>query len=281
VRNSKPSADDLQPSPDVVDEKRSPKQFTIELFAWLNRIKADADLPPSAFKVAFEIGQYFNRTTGEAWPSTETIGRGIAMSQATVINMAGRLAAAGHLHIEPGRPGRGHSNRYRMLEKPTKFHVTKPQRAEVSKTGKTSGSATENLRTEQIKPQPADMNHKKNHKKNHQSNHQGAALRAASPVDRDVTPVTAVTAEDKARAFSALVELYPKQPSNGDGSHCRELLNRLIDAGGVDLEDMLDGAALHAGDCERKREQPKPLSYFLKVEGWKWENYHLMRNNRD
>jgi hypothetical protein len=248
MRNIRPDADDLQPSPDVVDEKRSSKQFTIELFAWLNRIKADADLPSSAFKVAFEIGQYFNRTTGEAWPSTETIARGIAMSQATVINMARKLAAAGHLHIEPGRPGRGHSNRHRMLVKPTDLHVTKPQRTEVYKVGKTSGSAPENLSAEQIKPQPADMNHKNNH----QSNHQGAALRAAAPVDRDVTPVTAVTAEGKARAFSALVELYPKQPFNGDDSHCRELLNQLIDAG-VDFEDMLDGAALHAGDCEKKR----------------------------
>ncbi len=33
---------------------------TAALFAWLNQVKADGALPPSAFKVAFELGQWIN-----------------------------------------------------------------------------------------------------------------------------------------------------------------------------------------------------------------------------
>ena len=76
-----------QNTPTAGNAQARSNNFTRDLFAWLNQVKADSDLPPSAFKVAFEIGQYINRKSGEAWPSTGTIGKGIAMSKATVIDM--------------------------------------------------------------------------------------------------------------------------------------------------------------------------------------------------
>ena len=109
--------------------------FTRDLFAWLNQVKADEGTPPSAFKVAFEIGQYLNRGTGEAWPSAERIAKGIAMSKATVIAMVRLLEARGHLAVEPGSQGRGHSHRYRMSLKrqPADLLDRKGQPADVPK----------------------------------------------------------------------------------------------------------------------------------------------------
>ena len=104
-------------TPTTTSAQARPNNFTRDLFAWLNQVKADSDLPPSAFKVAFEIGQYINRKSGEAWPSTDTIGKGIAMSKATVVEMVSRLKAGGHLDIDPGCQGRGHPNRYRLVLK--------------------------------------------------------------------------------------------------------------------------------------------------------------------
>ena len=90
---------------------------TGKLFDWLNRVKADAELSPVAFMVAFEIGQHFNsRHGGAAWPGLETIARSIGVGKTTVIRTVRQLRERGHLTVEPGRAGRGHSNRYRMAK---------------------------------------------------------------------------------------------------------------------------------------------------------------------
>lgn len=97
---------------------------TTALFAWLNQVKADnsASLPASAFKVAFELGQYVNKTLFSneraliAWPALETIAAGIAMSERTARDMVKRLEARGHLSIEVGH-GPGHPSRYLFLMK--------------------------------------------------------------------------------------------------------------------------------------------------------------------
>ncbi|WP_127524660.1 helix-turn-helix domain-containing protein [Mesorhizobium sp. Z1-4] len=97
---------------------RNPDAFTRDLFAWLNQVKADAELPASAFKVAFELGQHANRAqfrkTGKlvAWPSLTTIAGGIGMSERTVRDMAQRLAKR-HLAVAIGR-GPGNPSIYTM-----------------------------------------------------------------------------------------------------------------------------------------------------------------------
>jgi hypothetical protein len=92
---------------------------TAALFAWLNQVKGDNSLPASAFKVAFELGQWINGElfsrdgTLAAWPSLETIGAGIGMSERTARDMVKRLESRRHLSIKTGH-GPGHPSRYMM-----------------------------------------------------------------------------------------------------------------------------------------------------------------------
>lgn len=94
--------------------------LTRDLFAWLNQVKADGELPASAFKAAFEIGQWVNGEEFErsavllAWPSLNTIAERIAMCERTVRDMVRRVASRGHLTIETGH-GPGHSSRYTLV----------------------------------------------------------------------------------------------------------------------------------------------------------------------
>jgi hypothetical protein len=93
---------------------------TAALFAWLNQVKEDRSLPASAFKVAFELGQWINGdafakdATLIAWPSLETIGAAISMSERTARDMVKRLEAGGYLAIKVGH-GPGHPNRYTFV----------------------------------------------------------------------------------------------------------------------------------------------------------------------
>jgi hypothetical protein len=97
----------------------APKR-TAALFAWLNQVKADDNLPASAFKVAFELGQWINGEafakdgTLLAWPSLETIGAAIRMSERTARDMVRRLELRSHLSIKIGR-GPGHPSRYTFI----------------------------------------------------------------------------------------------------------------------------------------------------------------------
>jgi hypothetical protein len=105
------------------------RDFTRRLFVWLEQVKVDRELSPVAFKVAFEIGQHFNaRRGGAAWPSSLTIARKIGVDEATVIRTVRRLRERGHLIVDPGRPGRGYSNRYRMARKPAAAQVSEVSR---------------------------------------------------------------------------------------------------------------------------------------------------------
>src|SRR5258705_4334384 len=92
------------------------RRDTRKLFVWLDQIRGDPELPPSAFKVAYEIGQHFNaRHGGAAWPSSLTIATNIGVGKATVIRVVQQLRERGHLKIDPGKAGRGHSNQYFMV----------------------------------------------------------------------------------------------------------------------------------------------------------------------
>jgi hypothetical protein len=69
----------------------SAREFTRDLFAWLDQVAIDPDLPASAFKVAYVIGEHVNRQSGEAWPSSRTIARACGLSQPTVIELVPKL----------------------------------------------------------------------------------------------------------------------------------------------------------------------------------------------
>jgi hypothetical protein len=96
---------------------KSAREFTRELFQWLDQVAIDPDLPASAFKVAYVIGEHVNRQTGQAWPASRTIAKAAALAQPTVIELVPKLVANGHLALEPGRAGRGHSHRYSLIIK--------------------------------------------------------------------------------------------------------------------------------------------------------------------
>ena len=137
--------------------KSKTAQHTRKHFDWLNQVKADRALTASAFIVAFEIGQHFNRKRGGAvWPSYLTIANAVRLDEATVVRMVRRLHERGHIKIEPGKRGRGHPNRYFMVvQKGTAAHLSageKPAPAQVLR-------KKENLHLPPRKPAPTQENH--------------------------------------------------------------------------------------------------------------------------
>lgn len=93
--------------------RSSRRRDTLNLFDWLNQLKAEPEVSPVDFKVAYEIGQHFNG--GTAWPGLQTIASNIAIGKATVDRSVRRLCERGYLGIKPGSRGRGHSNHYYMV----------------------------------------------------------------------------------------------------------------------------------------------------------------------
>jgi hypothetical protein len=105
---------------------RQSPELKRQRFAWLDQVLIDRELPASAFKVAYRIGDGFNdvQHDGKAWESCKEIGNAIAMSEKTVITMVRRLHARGHLRVEWGQQGRGHPNNYWMIIKPASARVS-------------------------------------------------------------------------------------------------------------------------------------------------------------
>ena len=114
-RTSPPQPQRAQIEEQAAATNRRAKQHIRNLHTWLRQVARDGSLPPSAFKVAYIIGDHINRESGDAWPSTARIAEGCALAQSTVVELVRRLQAAGHLAIEPGRAGRGKSHHYRMV----------------------------------------------------------------------------------------------------------------------------------------------------------------------
>ena len=103
-------------------------------FWWLNhQVLPDPELPASAKLVLYRISEGFNdqQSDGRSWEGYKSIADAIGMSEPTVVAMVHRAEALGHIRVEWGQKGSGHSNQYWM--------IIKPQPAE-------------------WKPQPADMN---------------------------------------------------------------------------------------------------------------------------
>jgi len=90
---------------------------------------ADHRITTAAFAVAYAISTYFNRQTGLAWPSQETLAKRTGLTDRAVRALAEQLRKFGLLEIIPGT-GRGHSTRYRPVtsgERSTEVaHVAPP-----------------------------------------------------------------------------------------------------------------------------------------------------------
>lgn len=245
------------------EEIKSAKQHTRDVFAWLDQVMADPGLPPSAKTVAYAIGQHINRQSGEAFPSTDRIAACIAMSQATVIEMVRRLEAAGHLGVDPGSPGRGHSNRYRMIRKPQFAEVSgssKPQPAKVSAKLRKPQPAELKPQPAEIKPQPADMNHFNNNLSNHQ---EAGRSRPAVLVDRAVT-------ESRETSFSKLKRCYPSNHI-GDEAKAFTAFQLALDAGHR-LVEMIQSAIEITLAANNGGDDIPQLEQFLLSKCWRETN---------
>lgn len=91
--------------------------FTREHFRWLLQVSADKDVPATGFKLAFHFGQHFNRETGDAWPSQETLAAAVGVSARSVRTLTDQLVALGHLEVRRHR-GPKAVNVYRAKRKP-------------------------------------------------------------------------------------------------------------------------------------------------------------------
>jgi len=94
-------------------------KFTAQTFAWLRQVNTDRHLLAIDLKVAVELTRYFREKDqgGRAYPAAKTLADAIGLSERSVRRSIDRLLHAGHLYVIPGKPGRGCSAQYWMLEK--------------------------------------------------------------------------------------------------------------------------------------------------------------------
>jgi Helix-turn-helix domain len=132
----------------------SSKAFTAKVFRWLHQVNADAKLPASAAKVAIRLTPDFNEERGGmAWSAFKTMANDIGLSERHVIRAIRALEARGHLRVQWGKQGRGHSSQYWMLDRePDLFDDLKPAPAPVFEQEKTGISGTVKPASEVRKP---------------------------------------------------------------------------------------------------------------------------------
>jgi len=96
------------------DEKADRTVFNRRRFDWLDKIMADPDLPPAAFKLAYALAiKIMNARSRLCCPSQETISRAIGIKPRQVRNMLSLLVERGYLKVH--RTGKNTSNRYSLL----------------------------------------------------------------------------------------------------------------------------------------------------------------------
>jgi len=86
--------------------------FTRKKLDWLDAVRRDPALTTFTKCVAHELATFFNRKTGDAFPSHETIAKRLYASPSGVKKAIRRLERAGYLDVSQGR-GRTHTNHYR------------------------------------------------------------------------------------------------------------------------------------------------------------------------
>ncbi len=88
--------------------------FAREKFVWLDQVRADPELTPLAFMLAYVIANLVNEREGYAWPSVARLAAECRVTENGVKKIIRRLVERGHLSVELGI-GRGKTNRYRWL----------------------------------------------------------------------------------------------------------------------------------------------------------------------
>jgi hypothetical protein len=96
--------------------KEQSERFATTMFQWLEQVASDASLPPSAFKLAFWIGQRIDKRKGYSWQSQSWLASRTGITVRAVRTSTEQLVGAGHLDVEPHR-GRHQTNLYRMVIK--------------------------------------------------------------------------------------------------------------------------------------------------------------------
>jgi hypothetical protein len=97
--------------PLTAPRKAAPDDFTRRKFEWLERISLDPSVGPFAFRVAFVLSGFFNRTTGRAFPSQETLALRLGATVRGIQKALRQLCEAGYLTVIEAL-GRGHTNQY-------------------------------------------------------------------------------------------------------------------------------------------------------------------------
>jgi len=88
--------------------------FVREKFLWLEQVRADPELTPLAFLLAYVLGDLVNDREGCAWPSIARLAAECRATERGVQKVIRRLVERGHLVVETGN-GRGKTNRYRWI----------------------------------------------------------------------------------------------------------------------------------------------------------------------
>jgi len=110
-----PPSDDRVDRHDVVDAPdRRAVSFAREKFVRLDQVRADPELTPLAFMLAYVIANLVNEREGYAWPSVARLAAECRATENGVKKIIRRLVERGHLSVELGI-GRGKTNRYRWL----------------------------------------------------------------------------------------------------------------------------------------------------------------------
>ena len=85
-------------------------------FVWLDQVRADAELTPLAFMLAYVLANLVNDRKGYAWPSVARLAAECHVTKNGVKKVIRRLVERGHLSVELGT-GRGKTNCYRWIIK--------------------------------------------------------------------------------------------------------------------------------------------------------------------
>ena len=97
-------------------ECRHGKLFRSEKFVWLNQVRADPELTPLAFMLAYVLADLVNEREGYAWPGIAHLAAECHVTEKGVKKVIRSLVERGHLSVEVG-VGRGRTNRYRWIIK--------------------------------------------------------------------------------------------------------------------------------------------------------------------
>jgi hypothetical protein len=90
--------------------------FAREKFLWLNQVRADPELTPLAFMLAYVLADLVNEREGCAWPGITYLAAECRVTEKGIKKVIRSLVERGHLHVEVG-VGRGRTNRYRWIIK--------------------------------------------------------------------------------------------------------------------------------------------------------------------